>query len=226
MARIGRVVVPGFPHHVTQRGNRRQPTFFSDSDYRHYLDLLRKFTTETATSVWAYCLMPNHVHLVLVPSCEDGLRAVLSEVHRRYTTAINFREGWRGHLWQERFHSVVMDESHTVAAIHYVEWNPVVAGLSPHPEEWPWSSARARLSETGDGIVSQNFPREWIRDWRSPRTADSDAEQRLSLRRHTRTGRPLGTPAFINKIELLTGSSLAPGKSGRPRKNEPNIWSE
>ncbi len=226
MARIARVVVPGFPHHVTQRGNRRQPTFFSDSDYRHYLDLLRRFTAETATAVWAYCLMPNHVHLVLIPSYEDGLSAMLSEVHRRYTRAINCREGWRGHLWQERFHSVVMDESHTLAAIRYVEGNPVVAGLSQLPEGWPWSSARARLSEEVDGIVSRDLPREWSRDWRSLCAADGDAEQRISLRRHTRTGRPLGTPEFINKIELITGSSLALGKPGRPRKNETGALSE
>ena len=120
---------------------------------------------------------------------------------------------------------MVMDESHTLAAIHYVECNPVVAGLSQLPEGWPWSSARAHLGEDA-GIVSRVLPREWMGDWWSLRAADGEAEQRSALRRHTRTGRPLGTPEFFNKIELITGSSLALGKRGRPRKNEENVLSE
>ncbi|MGL6159611.1 transposase [Microbulbifer sp.] len=104
MARIARVVLPGCPHHVTQRGNRRQQTFICDEDYQAYIDLLADACRMHGTEVWAWCLMPNHVHLVLVPSSEDGLRATISKTHRRYTRRINLREGWRGHLWQERFH--------------------------------------------------------------------------------------------------------------------------
>jgi len=112
MARLARVVVPGIPHHLTQRGNRRLPTFFSDDDYLAYLDLLAEHAQAAQVAVWAYCLMPNHVHLVLVPSTEDGLRAALGETHRRYTRRVNFREGWRGHLWQERFASFPLDDAH------------------------------------------------------------------------------------------------------------------
>ena len=108
---MARFVAPGYPHHVTQRGNRRQKTFFSDEDYRYYIELLAEYSKAYWTEIWAYCLMPNHVHLVMVPSEEDGLRATLGEVHRRYTRYVNFRKGWRGHLWQERFHSFVMDEN-------------------------------------------------------------------------------------------------------------------
>ncbi|MDJ0943575.1 MAG: transposase, partial [Kiloniellales bacterium] len=97
MARLARVVVPGVPHHVTQRGNRRLETFFEDDDYRAYLDLLAASCAEARVAVWTYCLMPNHVHLVLVPKEPDGLRRALGEAHRRYTRRINFREGWRGH---------------------------------------------------------------------------------------------------------------------------------
>ncbi len=211
MARIARIVVPGFPHHVTQRGNRRQRTFFGDADYSHYLALLRKFSAAEGTAVWAYCLMPNHVHLVMVPCREDGLRAVLSEVHRRYTRAVNFRENWRGHLWQERFHSVVMDEPYALAAIRYVERNPVVTGLCQQPEDWPWSSAGAHLQGTGDGVVTRRPPLDWVSDWRLLLTADDKAEQREQLQKHTRTGRPLGGPEFIATL-------FAPGKTGRPRR--------
>ena len=111
MARLARVVAPGFPHHVTQRGNRRQTTFFLDDDYRAYLSLMAEWCGRHGAHVWAYCLMPNHVHLIVVPEAADGLRRAIGEAHRRYTRLINFREGWRGHLWQERFASFPMDET-------------------------------------------------------------------------------------------------------------------
>jgi len=133
MPRIARIVVPGYPHHVTQRGNRRQPTFFGDEDYKLYRKLMAHWCTENRVAVWAYCLMPNHVHLVLVPSTEDGLRLAVGEAHRRYSRHVNFREDWRGHLWQDRFGSCVMDEEHLLAATVYVERNPVRAGLCKAP---------------------------------------------------------------------------------------------
>jgi putative transposase len=142
---MARVVVPGYPHHVTQRDKRRQRTFFDDADFDHNNGLMAEFSRMARTEVWAYCLMPNHVHLVMVPEEADGLRAVLSEVHRRYTRRINFRHGWHGHLWQERFHSFVMDERHLLATVRYVENNPVVARMSAKAEQWRWSSATAHL---------------------------------------------------------------------------------
>ncbi len=129
MARLARVIVPGMPHHVTQRGNRRMETSFGDEDYRAYLTLLVEWCGRHEVAVWAYCLMPNHVHLVVVPAWADGLRMGIGEAHRRYSRRINFREGWRGHLWQGRFASFVMDEPHTLAAARYVERDPVKAGL-------------------------------------------------------------------------------------------------
>ena len=124
MPRMARVVVPGYPHHATQRGNRRQNVFFSDRDYTTYLSIMLQAITRARVTVWAYCLMPNHCHWIVVPQDSDGLRQFFAEGHRRYTTAINRRNGWRGHLWQERFHSFVMDEPHLLAAVRYVETNP------------------------------------------------------------------------------------------------------
>lgn len=109
MARMARVVAPGIPHHVTQRGNRRQETFFSDDDYRAYLELMAQWCSLCAVEVWAYCLMANHVHLIVVPESEGGMRRAIGEAHRRYTRRVNFRQGWRGHLWQGRFASFPMD---------------------------------------------------------------------------------------------------------------------
>ena len=105
MARLARVVIPGMPHHVTQRGNRRQPTFFCEDDFGAYVELMGQWCKERGVEVWAYCLMPNHVHLIAVPQSEDSLRRAIGEAHRRYTRGVNFREGWRGHLWQGRFAS-------------------------------------------------------------------------------------------------------------------------
>ncbi len=116
LARIARIVIAGLPHHVTQRGNRRQTTFFADADYAEYRRLMAGPCARCGTQVWAYCLMPNHVHLFMVPSHADGLRCAVAESHRRYTRMINFRHGWRGHLWQERFHAFVMDECYLLAA--------------------------------------------------------------------------------------------------------------
>jgi putative transposase len=165
MARMARVVIPEYPHHVTQRGNRRQKIFFCDDDYRYYIELMSEFSLNSGTEVWAYCLMPNHVHLVIVPAEENGLRATLGEAHLRYTRYINFREGWRGHLWQERFHSFVMDESHLLSTVRYVERNPIVANLCDHPKEWEWSSARAHFMGEDDKLVRVKPMLERIDDW-------------------------------------------------------------
>jgi putative transposase len=222
MARIARVVLPGVPHHVTQRGNRRQQTFFSEADYQAYVDLLAQACHAHGTRVWAWCLMPNHVHLVLVPASEDGLRASIADAHRRYTRRINFREGWRGHLWQERFHSFPMDESHLLATVRYVELNPVKARLVERPQDWPWSSARARLAQVSDSLTDQAALLHWIRDWPTFWATDDD-KHTDSIRRHSRTGRPMGASTFIEAAERRLGRTLRPEKRGpKPRRGKSN----
>lgn len=118
MARLPRFVLPGVPHHVTQRGNRRERTFFEDGDYAVYLDLLADAARRAQTEICSYCLMPNHVHIILVPSDADGLRRTFGDLHRRYTGFINARMRTTGHLWQGRFSSVAMDEAHRDALRH------------------------------------------------------------------------------------------------------------
>ena len=218
MARIARVVVPGYPHHVTQRGNRRLPTFFSHDDYLTYRALVADACREHGTEVWAYCLMPNHVHLVLVPQHEDGLRGTLGEAHRRYTRHINLREDWRGHLWQERFHSSPMDERYLLATVRYVERNPVAARLCACPEDWPWSSARAHLAAADDELVRVQPMLERIRHWRAYLDEPLSEPEQETLRMHTRTGRPLGEVGHIDTLERLLERPLRPQKPGPKRK--------
>ncbi|MDZ7750152.1 MAG: transposase [Gammaproteobacteria bacterium] len=217
MPRIARVVVPHYPHHVIQRGNRRQQVFFSPADYRAYIQLMSEFCEAAGTAVWAYCLMPNHVHFVMVPQHEDGLRAAIGEAHRRYTRRVNFREGWRGHLWQERFHSFPMDEEYLVAVVRYVERNPKVAGLRRQPADWPWSSARAHIDGIDDELVTVAPMLERIDDW--PTYLSTEGDDAL-VEKHSRTGRPLGSQVFVEKLESLTGRSLAPRKRGRKVRDE------
>jgi putative transposase len=189
MPRPARQVLPGIPHHVTQRGNCRQRVFFGDDDHAAYLSLLRHFCRKSGTSVWAWCLMPNHVHLILVPAHEDGLRAALAPAHTRYAIEINRRQGWCGHFWQSRFGSFPMDEAHLHACLRYVELNPVRAGLVARPEAWPWSSARAHLGLALDGLTDLAPMRGRIDDWRAFLDAGLDDEDRDAIRKAERTGR-------------------------------------
>ncbi len=215
MARLARVVVPGVPHHVTQRGNRRQPVFFGDDDYAAYLDLLSEGCRGAGVEVWGYCLMPNHVHLILTPRDEDGLRAALSEAHRRYSWRVNAREGWRGYLWQGRFASAPMDEGHLLACARYVELNPVRAGLEVRAEAWRWSSARAHLAGRDDGIARVEPLLSRAPDWAAFLAAGlGEAEHRV-IQAAERTGRPLGSDAFVADVEQRLGRSLARQKPGR-----------
>jgi REP-associated tyrosine transposase len=217
MARMARLVVPGYPHHVIQRGNRRQQVFFNDADYARYIEYLAVSCAKAATAVWAYCLMPNHVHLVMVPRSEDGLRAALGEAHRHYTRHINFREPWRGHLWQERFHSFVMDEPHLLTAVRYIERNPVRARLCENALDWPWSSARAHVTATNDALVDVAPMTQRIADGSAYLASDAADERQVALQRHSRSGRPLGRQQFIDALERLTGRGLKPGKRGPKR---------
>lgn len=206
MARMARIVIPGLPHHVTQRGNRRQDVFFEDFDYAAYQEFVRACCDRAGVQVWAYYLMPNHVHLILVPKTVDGLHRALREAHRRYTVRINERNDWRGYLWQGRFASFPMDERHLFAAARYVELNPVRAGLVRRPEEWLWSSARSHLGhESGDPLVDPAPLLELVPDWRDFLTAGLTVKELDDLRLHERTGRPLGAESFIAGLEVQTG---------------------
>jgi putative transposase len=220
MARLARVVVPEVPHHVTQRGNRRQQTFFVEDDYAAYLALLSEWCRRRGVEIWAYCLMPNHVHLIVVPESEEALRLALGEAHRRYTRRVNFREGWRGHLWQGRFASFAMDDRHVLRAARYVELNPVRARLCRVPWRWRWSSAAAHLAGQDDAVVCVTPLLERVKDWREYLMEPLEAEQEELWRCHERTGRPLGEPAFVDRIENLLGRIIRPARAGRKPKRQ------
>ncbi len=219
MPRVARIVVPGYPHHVTQRGNRRQRIFFDVADYQAYLCLISQMRVTAGVDVWAYCLMPNHVHLVVVPQRKQSLAKLFGVAHHRHARRINSAQGWQGHLWQERYHSSVLDETHLLAAVRYIELNPVRAGLCTRAEDWRWSSVHAHLQEAHDNLVNTEPMRERISDWRDYLSEDDDSDILDSLRVHTRTGRPAGDEQFVDKLEALTGQKL------RLRRPGPEPWS-
>ncbi len=209
------------PHHIIQRGNRRQQTFFTEEDYQQYLALMSDSCTRSGLEIWSYCLMPNHVHLIAVPEEPDSLRAGISEAHRRYTRMINFRQGWRGHLWQERFASFVMDERYLLAVARYIERNPVRAGLAEKPEEYKWSSASAHIEKEDDNLVKVKPLLELVDDWRSFLAGTVEDSEIDDIHRHERTGRPLGSEGFMEKLEVKLNRVLRRQKPG-PGKNRNN----
>jgi putative transposase len=215
MARLARAVFPRIAHHVTQRGNGRQKTFFDDSDYALYRDLLREHCARADVAVWGWCLMPNHVHLILVPADEDGLRRALARVHRIYAGRIHERLQRTGHFWQGRFGCVAMDEEHLLAALRYVALNPVRAGLVPRAQDWRWSSVRAQLGIEPDLLTDVTAVGERVPDFAELLDAAENEEAAMRLRRAETIGRPVGSEAFLDELEERYGRAVKPAKRGR-----------
>ncbi len=218
MARIARIVIPDLPHHVVQRGVRRMDVFFSDADRKQYLKHLSEQGARFGVSYLAWCLMRNHVHLIAIPEEEKSLALGIGEAHRRYTRAINFRNGWRGYLFQGRFHSFPLEGSYLLAAIRYVLRNPVRAGIVKKPWEYAWSSARWFVGEIqSDPLAVQSDMLVDIMDRRSFLLLREEALS--GFRKHSRTGRPLGSASFLAQLERRTGRTLRPRKPGPKPSN-------
>ena len=218
MARLARAIFPGHPHHVTQRGNGRARTFFGDADYALYRDLLGEHCAAAGVEIWSWVLMPNHVHLVLVPGDQDGLRRALSVVHRRYAGHIHARLKRTGHFWQGRFGCVAMDEAHLLAALRYVALNPVRARLTERAGDWTWSSTQALLGGRDDGLTATQPVLSRYPDLAELLAAGEDEEMSLRLRKAEQIGRPIGDAAFLDRLENDSGRTLKRGRPGpRPR---------
>lgn len=214
MARLARVILPGYPHHITQRGNRRQDVFFKDEDYLYYLELLKQWCDEEQVEIWSYCLMTNHVHLIVTPDSSSHLSRAIAETHRRYTRMINFRENWRGYLWQGRFASFPMDETYLLKAAAYVELNPVKANMVSKPEDYRWSSVHAHLKGKDPlGIVNAQKLIDLCGDWKEY-LQQAVADTEVDFKKHSSTGRPLGDDSFIERAEKLLNRDLRKKKPG------------
>jgi putative transposase len=162
--------------------------------------------------------MPNHVHLIATPQNTGGLGVAIGEAHRRYTRRINFRQEWRGHLWQGRFASVVLDGPHLLAAVRYIERNPVRAGLCQDAWDYAWSSAAAHVAGQDDLLVKTTPLLGLVPDWREYVQREPTDREVRALRQHERTGRPLGSDSFLRALESLLARPLLRQKPGRKPK--------
>ena len=223
MPRPPRIVIPGIPHHITQRGNYRQQVFYRDADREFYLRLLADFSRHYGVSIEAYCLMENHVHLVAVPQAVHSLARMMQRLDSEYARWIHFHRNKMGHLWQARFHSVALDIQHFWAVMVYVEQNPSRAGLVEVPWQWRWSSARAHVGEAKEGFLN-------LLRWRTEHTAETwkrclelglrEAALEERIREATIRGWPLGSDEFCDRLESELGVKSRPRPSRKPPKKE------
>jgi len=208
------------PHHVTQRGNRRAQIYFTDDDYLTYVTRLQADAVQRGLAILAYCLLPNHLHLIGVPVSESALSTTLRDTHTAYAAYRNHVECCMGHLWQGRFFSCVLDDAPLWAAIRYIERNPVRAGLVTTARDYRWSSAAAQCGVRTDPLLAALPPEAaFIPDW-AAWLCDEDAVTSDLLRQRTHTSRPLGSPEFLTHLATSLGRAVTPGKRGPKAKRK------
>ena len=222
MARMARVMLEGWPFHITHRGNHRKDIFRSDKDRYVYLGLLRRFAGQFDMSIWAYCLMGNHVHLIAAGKQRDSIPKALGNAHREYSRFLNLEAYVTGHLWANRYFSTPLDEPHLWAAVRYVELNPVRAQLVDEATDFPWSSARDHAGLRTDLMLApmRPFPGP-IGDWAAWLRTGLDDQTVKRLRTNTTSGRPTGSDDFLETLEARLGRRLRPRKRG-PRNEGGN----
>ncbi|MBN1404898.1 MAG: transposase [Candidatus Omnitrophica bacterium] len=221
MPRIARLVIKGYPHHVSQRGNYSQKIFFCDKDKLYYLSLIKKYSEKYRLSILAYCLMNNHVHFIVVPKKGDSMAKTFDVVNAKYSQFINKKKRLKGHLWESRFYSCCMDDNHAYVATRYLEQNPVKAKLVDEAWQWRWSSALFHIGEKDySGILQKSDflpqPDEWKKELKS-------TEPKIMINKLewcTKTGRPFTEFSVIRKLEKIINKNLRQRRVGRPRKTE------
>lgn len=223
MPRSARLVIPDYPYHITQRGNYRQKVFEDDKDRHKYLSFIHTYSQKHQLLILAYCLMDNHVHFIVIPKKPNSLAKVFSISHMRYSQYFNRKKKTPGHLWQGRFYSCLLGESHLIAALRYVERNPVRAKIVRKPWQWTWSSAKAHTGK-GNGLILLEEIHKFLdlsaKEWQDYIDNQDNEQEIRMLRKHTWTGRPLGTMEFISKLAERVGKRLTALPRERPRKKK------
>ncbi len=219
MPRVARIVLTDLPHHITQRGNNRQDVFFVDSDRVTYLKILREQSALYGLQVEGYCLMTNHIHLIATPEHEDSLAKAVGRTHFLYTQYINRMHGRSGHLWQNRFYSCAMDDAHYLAAMRYVERNPVRVRMVRVPWRYKWSSTAEHTGVPPQVPLLEN--KRWQRltkglDWKQF-LKEKDEDGANAIRLTTSRGRPLVSDRLLSKLETRLNRRLRPMPVGRPK---------
>ena len=222
MPRIARLIVPGYPHHITQRGNYRQIVFNDDADKREYLELVALYGKKFHLTILSYCLMNNHVHFIIIPKNEDSLASTFRIAHTRYSQYFNKKIQAYGHLWQGRFYSCVLDDRHLIATARYVERNPVRVKIVKNPADYSWSSARNHTGISHNDIIDTSDLFKYIevkqKEWKKFIGESDEPDEVAVIRKYTMTGRPLGGVSFIQKLEKAFDKKLHALPVGRPKK--------
>ena len=221
MPRIARLVVPDYPHHITQRGNYRQDVFRDDADRRQYLEFIADYSQKYNLEILGFCIMINHVHFLVIPKKEDSLATVFRIAHTRYSQYFNKKINAHGHLWQGRFYSCVLDDRRLLATARYIERNPVRANVVKKPADYAWSSAKRHSGILHKDIIDTNSLFKYI-DIEQSQWIDfidkSDEPDDISMiRKYTMTGRPLGSNSFVGKLEKMFDERLHALPIGRPK---------
>jgi putative transposase len=215
---MARAVAVGLPHHITQRGNYRQQVFVTDNDYAQYMQWLHQYSQRYGLKIWAYCLMPNHVHFIVVPVEADALSKTFNTLHMRYSQRVNMMKKASGHLWQGRFFSCALDERHLYAGVRYVENNPVRARMVKKADNYKWSSAAAHVRGTPDPVLSGDcYLLKEIGDWSAYLREKDQGSPMEEIRQNTRTGQPCGHEAFVGALEKASGRRLRALPRWQPR---------
>jgi putative transposase len=219
MSRIARIVGAGYPHHIVQRGNNRENIFLDRMDYEKYLFLLTKYSEEKEVSILAYCLMPNHVHLLVTPSREETLARMMQGVTLCYTQHFNRKTGRTGRLWECRYYSAVIDrDSYLWTVSKYIENNPVRTGISERPEDYPYSSARAHVFGRDDRLLNEPlFDKNELSEYKKIMKLQEDKKILEEIRKQTKLGKPLGDEGFLETLSDRIGLNLSFKPRGRPR---------
>ena len=225
MARLPRLTLPGYPHHIIQRGNNRQPIFASRADYQTLLDLLDENAKKFGVALHAYVLMSNHFHLLATPQTADGLPQMMQAVGRRYVRYFNDSQQRSGTVWEGRYKStLIQTERYLLACMAYIDLNPVRAGLMAHPRDYPWSSYAHYTGQRIDKLITPHalfwelgntpFAREAA--YAELVQAGISAVQQAALTDSALSGWALGEPDFVADLQKRTGRRLAKGVAGRP----------
>ena len=219
MSRVSRFVLTDVPYHITQRGNFQQVVFLEDEDWRFYLDRLSQYSCKWKLDILAYCLMNNHVHLVVIPREKSSLAKSLGTLNMCYSQYFNKKHDRQGHLWQARFYSAIMDDGHLYATVRYVEQNPTRAGLVQYPWDWAWSSARTHLGVARSPVALFDVNSVMkVTDWKKYLAGCEEDDVLDNIRQCTYKGKVLGSVEFVHKLEKMTGCLLQSRPSGRPKK--------
>ena len=231
MARLPRLTVAGFPHHVIQRGNDRQAIVRDDQDRQRLLELWHEHARRCKVAIHAYVLMDNHFHLLVTPETQDGLPQMMQAVGRAYVRYFNLRHQRSGTLWEGRYRSnLIESERYLLACMVYIDLNPVRAGMVEQPQDYRWSSHRHCIGLASDKLVTHHalfwalgntpFAREAA--YAELVQAGLSSAQRDELTRSALSGWALGSEAFVSELQQGTVRRLLPGKAGRPFKSTAN----